>query len=139
MADRSEVITADLFEVMPKLADVYILKFVLHGMDDAGAVKSMLRCRDAGQPDCRIVVIERTVGPCDDLSQFTSMDMRMLILGHGRERTLEEYAALGKLAGLELGAVTPTTVGVHLIEFSATSCLEPPRLGEGQRTKMIKY
>jgi len=117
LANRCEVVEGDLFEVMPKHAQVYLLKFVLHGIADTDAVKTLQRCREAGLPDSRIVVIERTVGPEDDRDQFTSMDMRMLILGHGRERTLDEYAALGNQADLMLGTVTPTTVGVHLIEF----------------------
>ncbi len=117
LANRCEVVAGDLFEVMPKDGDVYLLKFVLHGIDDADAVKALRRCREAGGPNCRIVAIERTVGPVDDRSQFTSMDMRMLVLGLGRERTLDEYAGLGNQADLKLGTVTPTAVGVHLIEF----------------------
>ena len=120
-ADRSEVVEGDLFEVMPPAADAYLLKFVLHGIDEADAVRALRQCRDAGRRDCRIVVIERTVGRGDDRVQFTAMDMRMLILGHGRERTLDEYAALGAQANLEFGSAVSTAAGVSLIEFRRPS------------------
>ena len=117
LADRCEVVAGDLFDVMPAGADVYLWKFVIHSLDDDDAARALRRCRDAGRPDSRIVVIEGTVAPGDDRTMFTDMDLRMLILGHGRERTLEEYRALAERAGLSVGKVTPTPDGPHLIEM----------------------
>jgi hypothetical protein len=45
------------------------------------------------------------------------MDLRMLILNEGRERTLEQYGALARQAGLSVAGATPTPVGVHVIEL----------------------
>jgi len=117
LADRCQVVAGDLFEVMPAAGDVHLWKFVIHALNDEEAARGLRRCRDAGRADSRIVVIEGTVGPGDDRSMFTEMDLRMLILGHGRERTLEEYRALAERAGLAVGTVTPTPVGPHLIEM----------------------
>ena len=49
LADRCRVVTGDLFEVALPRADVYILKFVLHGTDDERATAALRRCRDAGR------------------------------------------------------------------------------------------
>jgi len=117
VAERCEVIAGDFFEEPLPAADVYVLKFVLHGLADADAVRLLGRCREAGGKRARVLVIERSLGPDGDRQAFTAMDLRMLILGTGRERTLEEYAALAVGAGMRLGAATPTAVGVHLIEL----------------------
>ncbi|MGH7563227.1 MAG: methyltransferase [Gemmatimonadota bacterium] len=120
LSERCEVIPGDLFEVTPEGADVYVLKFVLHSLEDDQAEEALRRCRQAGGADCRVLVIESTVEPGADRSQFTAMDLRMLILGHGRERTLDEYAALAGKAGLRLSTAIPTTTGAHLIELRSS-------------------
>jgi len=117
VSDRAEAVGGDLFEVMPEGGDAYVLKFVLHFLEDDEVVRALTRCRQAGAPAGRVVVIERSVAPGDDQRDFTSMDMRMLILGHGRERTLDEYGALAAQAGLSVGSVTTTADGLHLIEL----------------------
>jgi hypothetical protein len=45
------------------------------------------------------------------------MDLRMLILNEGRERTLDQYGALARQAGLAVAGATPTPVGVSMIEM----------------------
>ncbi len=117
VSDRAEAIGGDLFEVMPDGGDAYVLKFVLHFLEDDEAVRALARCREAGAASGRVVVIERSVAPDDDRQDFTSMDMRMLILGHGRERTLDEYAALAAQAGLGVGVITTTADDLHVIEL----------------------
>ncbi len=66
-----------------------------------------------------MLVIERTVAAGEDLAAFTAMDLRMLILGTGRERTLDEYTALAGRAGWRVASVTPTAVGPHVIELTS--------------------
>ena len=117
VGERAEAIGGDLFEVMPERGDVYVLKFVLHFLEDDEAVHALTRCREARAASGRVVVIERSVAPGDDRKDFTAMDMRMLILGHGRERTVDEYTALAARAGLAVGVVTTTVDDLHLIEL----------------------
>lgn len=118
LADRCEVIGGDLFEVpLPRGADVYFLKFMLHFMADAQAIDLLRRCREAGHAESRVLVCELTVAAGDDRTHFTSMDLRMLILNEGRERTLEEYAALASRAGWRVASAAPTAAGPHLIEL----------------------
>lgn len=114
---RCAVVADDLFEASLPAADVYLLKFVLHGLDDDRAAAAVERCREAGGPNVTVLVVERTAAPGDDRTQFTAMDLRMLILGTGRERTLDEYGAVAKRAGLRVTGANPTPVGVHLIEL----------------------
>ncbi|HWM84324.1 MAG TPA: methyltransferase [Kofleriaceae bacterium] len=119
LAGRSQVVAGDLLQATLPRADLYVLKFVLHSFDDADAIRALERCRGAGGQDTRVLVIERTLLAEGDRGEFTAMDMRMLILGHGRERTLEQYSDLAGRAGFALGKVTtvPAPYIRHLIEL----------------------
>jgi precorrin-6B methylase 2 len=120
LGDDVEVIAGSVFEVDLPRADCYILKFVLHAFPDAEAADILRRCAAAAAPGAKVLVAETTlVDASGDRSSFTSMDMRMLILGLGRERTLAEYTALAETAGLRFVAVREAAGGPHLIEFSA--------------------
>lgn len=117
LSARCDVVAGDLFDVMPAGGDVYVFKFVLHSMDDDVAAAALARSREAASPSGRILVIERTLAGNDDRALFTSMDMIMLTLGHGRERALEEYMALAERAGLRLHEARPTSQGFHVMEL----------------------
>jgi hypothetical protein len=130
LTPRCTILAGDLFAVALPAADAYLLKFVLHGLDDAAATTALRRCAAAGGPAARVLIVERTAVPGEDLAPFTAMDLRMLILGEGRERTLEEYGALAEGAGLVLAGATPTAVGVHLLE------LRRPEPGAAVRTRV---
>jgi uncharacterized glyoxalase superfamily protein PhnB len=117
LSARCNVIAGDLFDVMPRGSDVYVFKFVLHAMDDDVAAAALALSREAAEPQGRILVIERTLMGDDDRALFTAMDMIMLTLGHGRERTLEEYKALAVRAGLRLCEAMATPLGFHVMEL----------------------
>jgi len=116
---RCEVIAGSMFDVSMPAADAYILKFLLHGSNDTEAIRVLRRCRDAGNPGSRVWVMERTVAEGDDLTQFTGMDLLMLVLNEGRERTIAEYSALADRAGLSLRRATPTRAQIHVLEMIA--------------------
>ena len=117
LAGRCEVIGGDVFQTIPRGADAYLLKFVLHGYDDEACVRLLRACREAGGPNARVLVFERSVGPGEDRSPFTSMDLRMLILNQGRERTVEEFGVLAVRAGLRVVEASRTPADVHRIEL----------------------
>ncbi|MCU0681562.1 MAG: methyltransferase domain-containing protein [Polyangiaceae bacterium] len=121
VGDRCDVVAGDALEVMPRGADAYVWKFVLHSLDDTRAAEALRRCREAARPDSRILILERTVASGDHRAVFTTMDLHMLLWGQGgRERTLDEFSALAERAGLALRAATPTPAGVHIIELGPT-------------------
>lgn len=114
---RCDVIAGDILAATLPRGDLYVLKFVLHAFEDDAAARILARCREAGGQAARCLVLERTVTADDDRAPFTAMDLRMLILGHGKERTLEEYAALARTAGLAVASAKRTAAGVHAIEL----------------------
>jgi hypothetical protein len=58
--------------------------------------------------DATLLVIERVLAPPNEGSTGKFSDLNMLVAPGGRERTVDEFAALLQRGGFELGRVTPT-------------------------------
>ncbi|MGY1772352.1 methyltransferase [Blastococcus sp. SYSU D00813] len=107
----------DFFAQVPAGADAYLLSRVLHDWDDADALGVLRSCRAAMRPDSLLLVVEAVVPErAVDDPAAVRMDLHMLVLLHGRERTAAEYGALLDAAGLRLTADVPTAAGVHVLE-----------------------
>ncbi len=100
--DRCERIGGDFFEGVPSGGDVYLLKIIIHDWDDARAIKILRMCRDAMKPSGHVVLIEMVIPEDNSPSPAQLIDLDMMVLTTGRERTEREYAALMRAAGLEL-------------------------------------
>ncbi len=98
-SDRTEVVGGNFFESVPP-ADLYLLKFVLHDWDDESCVKILSRCREAMLPGGRIAIVDFLVGDHTDPGIGALMDLNMLAMATGKERTLAEFDALLSDAGL---------------------------------------
>lgn len=102
--DRIEAIGGDFFEAVP-VADLYLLKFILHDWDDEHCVRILQRCRESMRPGGRIAVVEMIVGQGNDPGIAALMDLNMLAVTGGRERSIAEYDTLLTRAGLQRTAV----------------------------------
>jgi hypothetical protein len=116
---RSEVVGGDFFESVPP-ADLYLLKFILHDWDDQRAIKVLQRCREAMTPGARIAIVEMVVGKLSNPGPAALMDLNMLAICPGQERSLAEYDALLAAAGLRRTAVYATSSPQTVIEAVAT-------------------
>lgn len=99
LTERVDVVGGDFFEAVPS-ADLYLLKFILHDWDDESCLTILRRCREAMRPGARIAVVEQLVGEITDPGPAALMDLNMLAVTTGRERSLSEYDALLTAAGL---------------------------------------
>ena len=122
LADRCEVIAGDFFRSVPRGGDAYILKSIIHDWDDERSVTILTRCREAISADGKLLLVERIVPDRVEASagqqRWTMMDLHMLVMLGGRERTEPEFQALAAAAGFkELRAVPlPGPTGFSLIE-----------------------
>lgn len=128
--DRPEVVAdstlpaegGDFFTAVPGGADAYLLSRVVHDWDDADAVAVLRNCRRAMSADATLLIVEAVLPVrAVDEPAVVRMDLHMLALLHGRERTTVEYAALLADAGLVLASVVPTSAGVHVLEAQRDS------------------
>ena len=120
--DRPEVVAAvdgcrrsagDFFVDVPRDADAYVLSRVIHDWDDAEAVAILATCRARWARRPPAARGGRAARARADHPAAIRMDLHMLALLRGRERTRAEYAALLANAGLRLTAVVaadPTSV-----------------------------
>jgi hypothetical protein len=105
VADRCKVISGDFFRSVPPGADLMVLKSVIHDWDDEHAAAILTQCRAAASADGRLVLVERVMPECMTASaanqRAASLDMRMLTITGGIERTEQEYRELLKRAGFK--------------------------------------
>lgn len=108
VAERCRLASGDFFASVPGGADAYVLKQVLHDWDDERAVSILRNVRAAIAPGGRLLVLERVLpelaGPDDAPSLL--IDVLMLVVTGGRERTEREFGDLLTAAGFELAAVS---------------------------------
>ena len=115
LSDRVEIVGGDFFATIPS-GDVLFLKQILHDWDDERAIDILETCSAALQPGGRLVVVEMIVPRDNAPSMAQLMDLNMLVMLTGRERTEEEFAALFGKAGLVLERVTATHSPFSVIE-----------------------
>jgi hypothetical protein len=105
IADRCELRGGDFFDAVP-VGDACILRHVLHNWDDAPATAILANSRRAVMDDGKVLVIERAIA-ADSRQDLPSLllDLQMLVMLGGRERTEAEYRTLFAAAGLEVRTV----------------------------------
>ncbi|WEX86582.1 acetylserotonin O-methyltransferase [Sinorhizobium garamanticum] len=114
---RTEFVAGDFFESVPS-ADVYVLKKVVHDWDDERAAVILQKCRKAMQPNGKVLVAETLVPPGDEPNLIKGIDVVMLAITGGLERTEAQYASLFDAAGLQLERVIETKGPISILEAS---------------------
>ena len=114
--ERCKAVAGNFFESVPA-ADSYILKSVIHDWDDASAIALLGKCaasmrREKG----KVILLEMVVRPGNDPDLTKWVDLEMLMMAGGRERTEAEFTDLLAQAGLRLTRVIPTKSPVCVIE-----------------------
>jgi len=114
ISQRCEIIGGDFFKGVPAGADAYLLKGIIHDWNDEAALKILKNCRRAIHPDGRLLVAEAVLTRSTDPSTAL-MDMLMMVLTSGRERTESEFRSLLQEAGFSMVQVI-RAAGVSMIE-----------------------
>lgn len=117
VADRIEARGGDFFQAVPAGGDLYLLKQILHDWGDEDCVKLLRSIRSAIADRGRLAVIEFLLPDVSVHHPGFAMDIHMMVLSTGRERTLSEYVTLLALAGFSLESVTANPQGQSVAEF----------------------
>src|SRR5690606_35175266 len=91
LAERVEFVAGDFFTSVPE-GDTYVLKYILHDWDDERCVRILRSCRQAMASRGRILVIDNVIPPGNDPHWGKLLDINMLVVTGGRERTKAEFA-----------------------------------------------
>jgi O-methyltransferase domain/Dimerisation domain len=116
LADRADVVPMSFLEGVVEGGDAYVMKWIIHDWNDRDSTRILRNCHAAMRGDARLLLIEAIVpGPNQPaLSKF--MDLNMMVMLGGRERTEPEYRALLEGAGFRLKGITPTHTEMRVIE-----------------------
>ena len=123
----------DFFTAVPPGGDAYIMKHIIHDWDDDKSVVILKNIRPAleGKPHGTVILLDTVIqaGNQPDIGKL--IDLEMLLLPGGKERTAAEFGALFERAGFELTRIVPTQSPLSVIEArpgrSHTSNVGAPR------------
>jgi O-methyltransferase len=98
VGDRCAYVAGDMFVAVPT-ADAYMMKMILHDWNDEECIQILRNISRAASPGGHVFTIEHVI-PGPDTPHFAKLfDIHMMCWGTGRERTVEEYAALLERGG----------------------------------------
>jgi hypothetical protein len=108
VARRISYAAGDMFEEVPP-ADAYVLKLILHNWDDASCATILRNVCARLASGGRVIAIDTVLPPLGDVSDVPSklLDINMMLLLPGKERTRVEWEALYRGAGLAITAMIP--------------------------------
>jgi hypothetical protein len=119
LENRCQTVACDFFQDVPAGGDAYLLSHILHDWPDDKCQIILKNCRSAMTPRSKLLLVEMLVPPGNQPSVAKMLDLEMLVITGGRERTREEYSHLLEASGFKLARVKATGAGIWVIEGSA--------------------
>ncbi len=106
--NRCEAVGGSFFDFVPKDADCYLMKMVLHDWDDEKSLKIITNCHNAMKNGSKLLILESVIPGKNTPHPGKFMDINMLAMTGGKERTEKEFASLIEQAGLRFSKVIST-------------------------------
>ena len=116
VTDRCSRISGDFFQAVAAGGDAYVLAHIIHDWDDERCIKILTQARRVIPASGKLLVIELVL-PTGEESFFGKwLDLHMLVMAGGCERTESEFQVLLRAAGFEVARVVPTPAGPSVVE-----------------------
>lgn len=116
LADRLETVAGDFFKSVPAGGDAYIMKWIIHDWDDEKSKTILRNCRNRMQPNGKLILVDCVVPESNEPHFSKFIDLNMLVMTGGKERTEQEFAQLLAAAGFKLLRVIPTDLPTSIVE-----------------------
>ncbi len=113
---RIRIETGSFFDHVPQGGDAYLLSHVLHDWTEAQCLTILGNCRRAMKPASRLLITELVLPEGDARHPGKRLDVMMLVLTEGQERSEREYRELLEKAGFRLSRVIPTQSAASVVE-----------------------
>jgi hypothetical protein len=114
--DRCSFIAGNFFDSVPEKAEAYLLCGVLHDWSDECAGIILRNCCKAMARNGRLLVVETVVPQTNSASFSKLLDINMMVMTCGRERTKSEFQILLQAAGFRLNRIIPTLAPQSIVE-----------------------
>lgn len=116
VASRCELVSGNFFESVPAGGDAIIMKWIIHDWNDEQSIAILKNCHRALAGGGKIILVEAVVPPDSDFHFSKFMDLNMLVMTGGRERTEAEFHDLYEKSGFRLTRIVPTESPFSVIE-----------------------
>src|SRR5262249_29959343 len=116
LAARCGTVAGDFFVSVPEGGDAYLLAHVMQSFDDDRSVAILRNCRRAMPQHGKLLLIEPVIARGNAPSFAKLLDLHMLVVTGGRQRTEDEYRTLLGLADLRLTNSITTESGESVME-----------------------
>jgi hypothetical protein len=113
---RCSTADRDFFRDIPSGSDAYILSHILHDWEDAQCQIILKNCHEAMDHGSRLLIVEMIVPTGNEPSISKLLDLEVLVMGGGRERTEVEFYNLIEASGFNLNRIIPTQENISIIE-----------------------
>jgi hypothetical protein len=118
--EKLTVIGGNFFaDHLPK-SDAYMLMNIIHDWPDAESIKILSAIRRDMPRHARVLIIETVVPPTPGSHLSKELDIAMMVLPGGMERTQEEYADMASKCGLRLKLSVETKSPYSILEMVAS-------------------
>lgn len=116
LSERCEIVGGNFFEAVPGNADAWFMRHIIHDWDDEKSLTILKNCHTAMPADAKLLVVESVIPAGNEPFAGKFLDLVMLMIPGGKERTAEEYRSLFAEAGFELTRIIPTESELSIIE-----------------------
>ena len=116
LVNRIKIESGSFFENVPSGGDVYLLSHIIHDWSEARCLAILRNCRRAMRSDSRLLLIEMVLPTGNAPHLGKMLDIIVLAIPGGQERTEPEYRALLDKAAFRLKQVVPTESAVSVVE-----------------------
>lgn len=116
VADRCQTIAGDFFKSIPAGGDAYLMRHIIHDWNDDQSQTILRHCRRAMNQNGKLLLVESVIPPGNDPFFGKLLDVNMLVIPGGMERTEAQYRELYRSAGFQLTRIVPTKAEISVIE-----------------------
>lgn len=123
LADRVRFEPSNFFEAVPPGSRAYVMKNIIHDWNDDDARRILVNCRRAVPDDGVLLLVEYCVGEANAPSLGKMVDIVMLTVTGGKERTAHQHRELLTSAGFRLSRTIPVSNEIAILEaLAAVNC-----------------
>ncbi len=115
VAERVSFVQGSFFDQIPEAGDTYLLRWVLHNWSDDDALTILTRVSAAMGDDASLYVTELVLPERGPAPVLRSLDIDMMVLLRGRERSLGQFRSLFHRAGLAIVDARTSGIGFTIL------------------------
>lgn len=116
LSDRCQLVGGDFFQSVPSGADAYLMRHIIHDWDDMKSLSILKNCHAVMSPGNKLLLVESVIPSGNDPFMGKFLDLTMMLIPGGKERTADEYREIFGKAGFDLVRIVPTSAEVSVVE-----------------------